>query len=537
MSRVRTLVEHLSKVSLVERNSVYLRNLVLKLAIEGKLVDQDSNEGSGAELLGRIAEIKGHTLNQESKQTTDDAITPGNGQSFFEIPTSWCWTGLESISAYIQRGKGPKYVEKSNVLVVSQKCVQWSGFDISRTRFIDPASLSKYGQERFLQPGDLLWNSTGTGTIGRVNVFPDLTDSLCKIVADSHVTVIRPVLVDPRYLWCYLASPSVQDDIDVISTGSTKQKELGTKTVREYPIPLPPLPEQKRIVAKVDELMALIDELEDKQKRRNTVRKKFQTAALDELVRAEGPEELKEAWGRVFDNWFTCTQRKPDIPALRQSIVDLASNGSFSWVQSATSDSAIEWGQMELGSLIEEIRYGTSKKCSYKTGSVPVLRIPNVTDGEIGIADIKKADFDSKEIEKWELKAGDLLVIRSNGSTSLVGRPAVVTEKASGYLYAGYLVRLRFDQNAVDSHFIKLALNSSKVRQQIELPIRTTSGVKNINSTEIKRIRLALPPLEVQKRIVAKVDELMQLCDQLEAHLIKQEELGNRLAEAVVAAA
>lgn len=346
---------------------------------------------------------------------------------------------------------------------------------------------------------------------------------------DVTYFVIPPDNIDLGF--CFLMLKSLQLE----SLGKGIKPGLNRKEAYALEVTVPPLAEQKRIVAKVDELMALIDDLEQKQSHREEVRQRFQTAALDALVKAEGPDELKKTWGRVANHWSICTSRAIDTSNIKQSIIDLATNEAFGLIESANS--AIEWNEVNLEDLIEDIRYGTSKKCSYDTGSIPVLRIPNVTNGLIDISDLKMADFDSREIEKWQLKTGDLLVIRSNGSTNLVGRPAVVTTQAEGYLYAGYLVRLRLDQSLANPSFVTLSLNSSKVRKQIELPIRTTSGVKNINSTEIKRLNFWLPPLEEQKRIVAKVDELMKLCNKLEEHLKTKEELGNRLAEAVVAAA
>src|SRR3954447_2512998 len=102
-----------------------------------------------------------------------------------------------AICLYIQRGRGPNYAEKSSTHVVSQKCVQWSGFDLAPAKFVSEDALASYGEERFLCDGDLLWNSTGTGTVGRVVIYQQAAD--IKAVADSHVTVIRPSNCSPRY--------------------------------------------------------------------------------------------------------------------------------------------------------------------------------------------------------------------------------------------------------------------------------------------------------------------------------------------------
>lgn len=171
------------------------------------------------------------------------------------------WSSLDNICEYIQRGKGPKYVDKSDVPVISQKCIQWSGFNIDVAKYIDITTIKTYSEERFLRSGDLLWNSTGTGTIGRINEYRHEDNKFSKVVADSHVTVVRPIYVNSTYLCKFLSSPTVQDGFEERAFGTTNQIELNTSTVKLQRIPLPPLAEQKRIVAKVDKLMALCDNL------------------------------------------------------------------------------------------------------------------------------------------------------------------------------------------------------------------------------------------------------------------------------------
>ena len=181
----------------------------------------------------------------------------------FVLPNSWNWVILDDVCEYIQRGRGPKYVEKSEYLVISQKCIQWSGFDISRARYISLDSLSKYTEERFLKSGDLLWNSTGTGTVGRINLYNPETENSNIVVADSHITVVRLIKVNAEFICKYLSSPFVQEGFEGRASGTTNQIELNTSTVKLKLIPIPPLAEQKRIVAKVDQLIAICDKLEE----------------------------------------------------------------------------------------------------------------------------------------------------------------------------------------------------------------------------------------------------------------------------------
>ena len=178
----------------------------------------------------------------------------------FEIPSSWQWVRLEHICSYIQRGKSPKYSPIKQYPVVAQKCNQWTGFTIEKAQFIDPETIGAYTKERFLEDGDLMWNSTGLGTLGRMAIYWEELNPYKVAVADSHVTVIRPLksFVMPQYLYSYFSSYTVQSVIEDKADGSTKQKELATTTVKKYLVPLPPFAEQKRIVEKIKEVTSIM---------------------------------------------------------------------------------------------------------------------------------------------------------------------------------------------------------------------------------------------------------------------------------------
>lgn len=158
---------------------------------------------------------------------------------------------LGEISEYIQRGKSPKYGE-SSIPVISQKSVQWTGFDIHKSKHIDATSVDSYKEERFLRDQDILWNSTGDGTVGRAVLLRELDFKVSPLmVADSHVTVVRlPKSLSP-FLFRYISSPVIQQNMGDMVSGSTKQVELNTTTIKQLPVPIPPLAEQSRILAKL----------------------------------------------------------------------------------------------------------------------------------------------------------------------------------------------------------------------------------------------------------------------------------------------
>ena len=179
----------------------------------------------------------------------------------FDIPDSWEWVRLIDVCEYIQRGKSPKYSPIKKYPVVAQKCNQWSGFSIEKAQFIEPDSLSSYGPERLLQDNDLMWNSTGLGTLGRMAIYKTAANPYELAVADSHVTVIRPLkqFVLSEYLYYYFANPTVQSVIEDQADGTTKQKELATATIKAYLTPIPPLDEQRRILAKLSEVLPVVN--------------------------------------------------------------------------------------------------------------------------------------------------------------------------------------------------------------------------------------------------------------------------------------
>ena len=256
-----------------------LKKSILQEAIQGKLVPQIAEDDTADELLEAIKEEKQRLVKEgklKKSAINDSVIFKGDDNKYyendgnnvvciddeipFEIPSSWQWVRLEHICSYIQRGKSPKYSPIKQYPVVAQKCNQWTGFSIEKAQFIDPETIGAYTKERFLENGDLMWNSTGLGTLGRMAIYWEELNPYKVAVADSHVTIIRPLksYVMPQYLYSYFSSYTVQSVIEEKADGSTKQKELATTTVKKYLVPLPPFAEQRRIVEKIKEVTSIM---------------------------------------------------------------------------------------------------------------------------------------------------------------------------------------------------------------------------------------------------------------------------------------
>ena len=255
-----------------------LKSSILQEAIQGKLIPQDPNDEPASVLLERIKDEKERLIKEKKiKRNKNKSFIYKNNNQFyekidnnkpicidneipFEIPNSWEWVRLDTICKYIQRGKSPKYSEIKMYPVVAQKCNQWSGFSLEKAKFIDPKTVDSYKEERILQNKDIMWNSTGLGTLGRVGLYDESVNKYDWAVADSHVTIIRPFAkyVFQEFIYLFLASPTVQLVIESKAGGSTKQKELNLSTIKNYLIPLAPHNEQKRIIDKVFKLNQIL---------------------------------------------------------------------------------------------------------------------------------------------------------------------------------------------------------------------------------------------------------------------------------------
>ena len=182
----------------------------------------------------------------------------------FDIPDNWSWMRLSQlVSKRIKRGKSPKYIKSSGVLVFAQKCNTKKGYiDLSLSQFLDESQLSKYDESEYMEDGDIVINSTGGGTLGRVGIYRTGDNPLkMPIVPDSHVTVVR---VNPRVnnKFVYYVLKYYQPYLETLGDGSTNQTELNPMTIAKLLIPLPPRAEQDSIVATLEAVLPLCRDLE-----------------------------------------------------------------------------------------------------------------------------------------------------------------------------------------------------------------------------------------------------------------------------------
>ncbi|GAA6350549.1 restriction endonuclease subunit S [Phocaeicola dorei] len=228
------------------------KSKILDLAIHGKLVPQDPNDEPPIELLKRI---------------NPDFTPCDNGHYTFDVPNGWNWCKLNDLCSFLSRGKSPKYSEDDKTYpVFAQKCnLKEGGISLEQARFLDPSTINKWDSKYKLQTGDVLVNSTGTGTVGRTRLFDEsYLGKYPFVVPDSHVSVVRTYEeINSEYVFAYMSSQLIQQYIEDNLAGSTNQKELYIGVLENLYFPFPPINEQQRIVQKIEELFSVLDNIQN----------------------------------------------------------------------------------------------------------------------------------------------------------------------------------------------------------------------------------------------------------------------------------
>ena len=514
-----------------------LKNSILQMAVQGKLVPQDPNDEPASVLLERIRAEKERLIKEKKikREKNPSVIFKGADNTPYEkigdevrsladevpfdIPDSWEWVRLIDVCEYIQRGKSPKYSPIKKYPVVAQKCNQWSGFSIEKAQFIEPDSLASYGPERLLQDNDLMWNSTGLGTLGRMAIYKTAANPYELAVADSHVTVIRPLkqFVLPEYLYYYFANPSVQSVIEDQADGTTKQKELATATIKAYLTPIPPLDEQRRILTKLSEVLPVVKSYgavyNETVAMQETFPERLKKSILQEAVQGKlVPQDTSdEPAETLLERIRTEKQRLIKEGKIKkdkhESVIFRRDNSHYE--KRGSEEVCIDeevpfeipenWAWCRLGSILEKLTDGTHSTPRYTDSGVPFISVKDVSSGVLSFDSAKHiSENEHRELYKrCDPKRGDILLTKV-GTT---GIPVIVDTDEEFSLFVS-VAQLRFSHSLLDKNYLLLLIQSPLVQQQCTEHTRGV-GNKNWVMRDIANTLVAIPPLAEQKRIVA----------------------------------
>jgi type I restriction enzyme S subunit len=440
---------------------------------------------------------------------------------------------------------------------------------------VKPWSEIKKGYTHFAN-GDIgLAKITPCFENSKAAVFKELKNGYGAGTTELHIA--RPITgtIDTLFILLYLKSPMFLEKGKPKMTGSAGQKRIPNNFFSGNPLPFAPLAEQRRIVAKVDELMAFCDQLEQQTESSLDAHNLLVDTLLSTLTDARDASELSDNWARLSGHFDTLITTDYAVEQLKQTILQLAVQGKL--VPQDPSDEPasellkriaaekeqlvkdkkikkqkplpditneeepfelpIGWEWCRFGLLFKSFSNGLYKPAKFYTDNGLIsLRMYNIQEGQITFDGARRVEVESSELEQFSLEEGDLLINRVN-SKELVGKTAIVPSFNETLLFESMNMRAKPINGLTYSPYLNLYMRTFIAAKEISSFAKEAIGQASINQGQVSSMRLPHPPLSEQHRIVAKVDELMALCDQLKALLNYAKTAQLHLADTVVSEA
>ena len=491
-------------------NTKALRQKILDLAIHGKLVPQDPNDEPASVLLERIRAEKERLVKEgkikRPKKTNTTSDKPHYENVPFEVPSSWVWTTLGEICIFLSRGKSPKYKDDDRTYpVFAQKCnLKEGGISLEQVRFIDPNTIDKWAEEYKLKTGDILINSTGTGTVGRTRLFNEsCLGDYPFVVPDSHVSVVRihdEILSE--FIYAYISSNFVQQYFEENLAGSTNQKELYIGVLDNLNIPLPPYKEQKRIADEIERWSRQIYKIDDDRDNLTHTIKQVKNKVLDLAIH-----------GKLVPQDPTDEPACELLKRINPKVEITCDNGHYQ--KNKQFEIPSTWVLCKLGAVNEIARGGSPRPIkdylTYDANGINWIKIGDTTKDGKYINSVKEK-IRPEGVKKSRLvHKGDFLLTNSMS----YGRPYILN--VDGCIHDGWLVISPIGK-AYTSDFLYYLLSSSFAYEQFT-NVASGGVVTNLNSDKVADTIFPLPPYTEQERIVAKIEEIFAQLDAIEASL------------------
>jgi type I restriction enzyme S subunit len=540
-----------------------LRELILELAVRGKLVPQDENDEPASELLKRIEVEKVKLISEGKVKKSTPLAEITDDEKPFELPQGWEWSRLEFIG-YTQTGATPS---KSDLESFGSEIPFVKPGDIYPNHVeYSNEGLSFYGAEksgRVAKSGSLLM--VCIGTIGKCN----LIEMNCSF--NQQINSVTPYIFNSQYLLSVCRSLYFHTEAWSRSS-STTIAILNKGNWEKIFIPIPPIEEQHRIVTKVDELMALCDQLESQHSNATEAHEKLVSYLLGTLTLSQSAEDFNTNWQRIAAHFDTLFTSETSIDALKQTLLQLAVMGKLvpqdpndepasellKRIQAEKAkliaegkikkakplaeisdgekpfDLPLGWEWVKFGSLIQSFSNGLYKPAKFYTDQgIISLRMFNIQDGNIDFNGAKRVEMTTIELKQFSLEAGDLLINRVN-SKELVGKTALIPEFNEPLVYESMNMRARTFKGFIDPAYLNLYMKSTLVKEAIFSFAKEAISQASINQMQISLLSTPLPPYHEQYRIIAKVDELINICDQMKVRITSANQLQQKLADIII---
>ncbi|WP_430541258.1 restriction endonuclease subunit S [Vibrio chagasii] len=492
-----------------------LRELILELAVRGKLVPQDPSDEPASVLLERIAEEKAQLVKDKKIKKPKKLPTLSQEESESNLPTGWQWTHFINVLDFSGGGQPPKSFFSDEIKDGYVQLIQIRDLGPKpQPVYIPKEKASKFCTERDVMVGrygasvgKVFWGKNGAYNVALIKIHNDF---------DAYI---------PEFIYLLLRSPLGQSFFGGISRSA--QDGFSKKDIEHKLVPCLSLNEQHRIVAKVDELMTLCDQLEQQTEASITAHQVLVTTLLDTLTNSANAEELMQNWQMVAEHFDTLFTTEESIDQLKQTILQLAVMGKL-----------VNIGEKKETLLKSVLTFGPRNGFSPKESSTEThLKVLKLGATSYGVLDLKQSKFidvDISDKPHLYLNRGDILIQRGN-SANFVGSNVLIQESYSDYIYPDLMMKLRVN-NEVLPEYVSLLLSSKFSREHMWSQMTGTSGtMPKISKKVVEGVPIIFPVcLEVQKIILEKYYELIDVCELLMAGLNSLECTKVNLTDAIV---
>jgi type I restriction enzyme S subunit len=498
-----------------------LRELILTLAMQGKLVAQNPNDPPASQLLKEI-EAEKKRLVKEGKIKAPKPLPEIKPEEVpYALPQGWEWVRLGDICEYNGRDNvAPESIASDAWLLDLEDIEKDTSRLIYRAKYSERQSKST---KSTFQKGDVLY--------GKLRPYLDKV-----IVADADgvcTTEIVPIVpskaINSDFLRLLLKRPAFLSHVNSLMYG-VKMPRLGTEDAVQSIHPLPPLSEQHRIVAKIDQLMARCDELEKLRDERELKRRSVHAAALKQLLDAQASDSFADAWQFITHHFGELYAVRENVTELRKAILQLGVQGKLA----AREGKSSTWERRFLKDLATKIGSGSTPsggKDSYQESGVPLIRSMNVHfGGFVHSGLVFLSDVQAEKLKNVSVKPNDVLL---NITGASIGRVAIAPEEMADARVNQHVCIIR-PTSEITPKFLEAFLASPIVQNMID-DVQVGATREALTKSMIERFEILLPPIEEQHRIVTKIDSLMAMCDTLEQQIDAAASKQTALLDAVMA--
>lgn len=549
-----------------------LRELILELAVRGKLVPQDPNDEPASVLLKRIAAEKAELVKQGKIKKPKPLPEISDEEKPFDLPVGWEWVALQEICSLENGDRSKNYPNKSTLVETGIPFINAGHLENGNIRqedmtFITPEHFSILRSGKFLN-GDILFCLRGS--LGKSAIVQNLSGAIASSLV--IVRVFKPTF--NKYIHLYFDAPLSYDFINKYDNG-TAQPNLAATDLARFLVPLPPLDEQSRIVNKITELMTLCDQLEQYSLTSLNAHQQLVETLLTTLTDSQNAEELAENWARISEHFDTLFTTEASIDALKQTILQLAVMGKLV-PQDPNDEPASELLKRIAQEKAQLVKDGKIKKqkplppisdeekpfelpegwewCLFenvvdiqsgitkgrnlanrKLISIPYLRVANVQRGYLDLSEVKEIEIPEEEKDKYHVIKGDLL-ITEGGDWDTVGRTTVWCH--DWYIAnQNHVFKGRIIGQDIDPYWLETYMNSPYSRDYFASASKQTTNLASINKTQLRGCPVAIPPSSEAEKIMLKLNDFNELCEKLKLQIQSAQQTQLHLADALTDAA